>query len=490
MMVVVPAAACVGDAPPAGPDETADASTVTDSSSPPGRDDASTTADGGITGDGCIARCEGQELVSCDGERQVCRLACITEGEPRCQDGFKPSGPLAASDLTRADLLDLIVDFNVGVLNFSTGEMGDSGSVRTANIIAGVEQVINGIAFVKSADGVTIKARNITLRGTLQPGSLVGAADGAVRFLAQDTLSIETMLTLPCGPSFGGFAGGASASPHIGGSGPQPGGGPEAIHGGSTGLPVSAPVSGGGGGGHVAPGGRGTAISSSAGGQPGEAWSTAALALLYPLHGGAGGGAGSMLTTARTGPIGATGGHGGASLQLVAGQLLRIGGASGAPAAIDVAGCGGEARRNLYFEEEHNGAGGGGGAGGSVLLEAPRVEGFSSASVTANGGGGGGREQPGQNGQISTSPALGGGHAGPLRCMSAGGAGGAGSSSAEMSGKPGGGTSPGCTDRYGGGGGGSAGRIVLRVGTDGFTAHDGFFFSPSGGAGLTIGGLR
>ena len=490
--------ACVGEDAAPGTSSSSGGGETTSSSS--GGDE--TTSSSGTAP--CSARCVGNELLACDGTKETCALGCSEEDGAHCMQ-IDPLGVFAPSDFTRDDLEDLDFDLDTMRIDIATGrifrrELPDAGApdagrpeeieVRAANQTAVVEEVIAGISFQVHDDGVLLRARNITIRGSGARNGISntggpGSGGKPLRMLAQKELQIDGVWTVPCGAVLGGHAG-ASAGV-AGASAAATRGDGFGESGGRSGAPnniTSGVMSGGGGAGHLAKGGFGGAAGSIKGGLGGEAFSVDELASFNVLRGGAGGGAGSPQTnTPQSG--GATGGGGGAAVHLVAGQRLVIG-AEG-PAGINVGGCGGNVTGNVASQAARHGAGGGGGAGGVLILEAPAIE-ARAGGLAANGGGGGGGTV-GQDGQFGVFAARGG--PGLSQCTGAGGNGGYGNTPSTQAGAAGNGPSSIMCNgenntRYGGGGGGGAGRIYLRVSTGKLQRANEFFFSPELSSGLRV----
>jgi hypothetical protein len=192
---------------------------------------------------------------------------------------------------------------------------------------------------------------------------------------------------------------------------------------------------GAGGGSYCGVGGAGSPslADGGPGGPPGATYGTAAL---VPILGGSSGGSQSST------------GYGGGAIQITSNVSILVGAAGG----INADGDGGD---------DHFAVGGGGGSGGAILLESPKVT--IAGTLTANGGGGGDAMEVGADGNVSITPAPGGGLAG-----------GAGSGGGMVDGQ-GGATSQ--TGVFGGGGGG-AGRIRINN-SDGSTALLTGVFSPA-----------
>lgn len=222
---------------------------------------------------------------------------------------------------------------------------------------------------------------------------------------------------------------------------------------------------GGGGGAFGGSGGQGGDDDGNpAGGAGGQTYPGPAL---VPLLGGSGGGGGGCWVNADGGP----GGGGGGAVQITAGGTLTVAGGAGIHAG---GGGGNRASRDGC-------AGGGGGAGGGILLEALTV--VVDGTLAANGGAGGGGDrygsgvnsQNGEDGRFDATRASGGSGG------DGGGAGGDGGAGGTANGDPGG------DDEKAGGGGGAAGRI--RINTQSGAASIAGTISPNAASGLFTQGI-
>jgi hypothetical protein len=231
----------------------------------------------------------------------------------------------------------------------------------------------------------------------------------------------------------------------------------------SSDLPANA---GGGGAGYAQPGAAGGGGLAKCGQHlpctdPGAGGAVYGSELGVPLWGGSNGGRNSA---AESSSLQATPGGGGGALQLVACADFEL----GESALIDASGGGGAGGNpgTASNSSATPGAGAGGGSGGTILIEALQLSVHDGARIAANGGGGGGGAirataggdatagQPGQDGQLQSTPAAGGAAGGGN--SQSGGVGGAND-------PPGAGGDVSSEDAAAGGGGGAAGRIRLNT---------------------------
>jgi hypothetical protein len=177
------------------------------------------------------------------------------------------------------------------------------------------------------------------------------------------------------------------------------------------------------------------------------------------LRGGCPGGRGG--TRPVTGGIPGAGGRGGGAVALIAGERIQLDG------SINASGAGGIGGGKGAGSSLRSG-GGGGGSGGMIVLDAPTIARGANGFLFANGGGGGQGgagpigPAPGEDGRISTAPAV--QAPGGVNNGKDGGSGGPGSGGATLVGGDGGTTSA-VLDGGGGGGGGGAGFIRVRGAT-------------------------
>ncbi len=377
--------------------------------------------------------CSDANTLTCATGDTSCALGCL-DAPPHCAQ-IVPSNGLDLGTTTQ--VMSTIV-FDSAVFDTDTGAI--TGSITRS---AG-SGVMSDIDFeTRMFDGVTLGV--FTFHGLhVKPGGIVqftGAA--AAVFLVGGSAMISGTIDGSGGcnsdPSCAGPGGGLGARDLVtvaGGCGP-----------GATAKSVTGNNndSGGGGGGGGGSGAAGTTVTPSSGGVGGAA---CLATTLVPLVGGSGGGNGSK----SDGLVPGKGGGGGGAFQLTALDQITVsgtitmggGGGAGGVAGVMVGTTG----------TANSGGGGGGGAGGAILLEAPTltIAGF----LAANGGGGGGGGEgsaagmPGNNGNASTAPAIGGA---PASGAGAGGNGGAGTTAPT--------TVTGATSN-GGGGGGGVGAIYLR----------------------------
>lgn len=478
--------ACVGDdtAPGnvTGPDPDLDGGGSTEAgadASPPSNDAAPPSNDASSTNDSgpdCKAtKCDGDDIVDCNGARTKCELGCRSEEEgPRCAT-FEPQGPATVADMRRTGLADLVLT-TAQVIDVRSGEIRTSGgaSLRQANDDPAQNQVKNNIAFRVESGVAIFVAKNITFNGAVSfegtEGGNVGPAYATlpVMFVATNDLRVETLFEVPCG-RLGGGVGGIS--------------GVNDGKGGGAGAGTENDSSTGSGGGHGTTGGQaGTSFESGTVLKAG-AFGGAVNNATFALAGGGGGGAGIG------GSKGSLGGGGGGAIAFVAGNTLWLGNGKSLQ-GVNASGCGGtKPLGNRGGGLQY--AGGGGGSGGFISLEAPVVQVAANSGIAANGGGGAGAAtstpSAGANGQLSTKPAAGGGVASPNACHGVGGSGGAADSPAAGNGGSAKSTSENATctmtKAYGGGGGGGIGRIVISSLSGDVTAAEptSFFTSPKRG---------
>lgn len=482
--------ACVGDdtAPGnvTGPDPDLDGGGSTEAgadASPPSNDAAPPSNDASSTNDSgpdCKAtKCDGDDIVDCNGARTKCELGCRSEEEgPRCAT-FEPQGPATVADMRRTGLADLVLT-TAQVIDVRSGEIRTSGgaSLRQANDDPAQNQVKNNVAFRVESGVAIFIAKNITFNGAVSfEGTEGGNVDPAyatlpVMFVATNDLRINALLDIPCG-SLGGGVGGIP--------GVVPAGGTEAGAGGGPGAGKRGESKTGSGGGHGTVGGQAGAAGSGPGLVAGAAGGPTNNGT-FVLAGGSGGGGGVGGDGA--GVKNSKGGAGGGAIAFVAGNTLWLGDGTAAQ-GVNAKGCGGKS----LVGGQINVAGSGGGSGGFVSLEAPVVQAAAKSGLAANGGGGSGwgasNAAPGKDGQFSTSPAPGGGSGTAHACNGFGGAGAAGDNPTAVSGVNGKTSTENvnCATSSGGGGGGGIGRIVISSLSGDVTAAEpaSFFTSPKRG---------
>ncbi len=232
---------------------------------------------------------------------------------------------------------------------------------------------------------------------------------------------------------------------------------PSTCHDGGGGMDGDATdgAGGGGGGGGNQNGGDGGNGSLGKGGRHGS------LEQGTPtiVQGGCDGGHGGMGGGGQSGN-----GSGGGAVHLDAATSIAISG------TINASGTGGKGGFAPY------GAGGGGGSGGYIGFEAPTVTAMSTAIIVSNGGAGGGgaddltgNGSPGQDGQTSSSAAIGGSPGSVDACSTAGGNGGYVQANAGV-------TAVDAT--CGGGGGGGATGYMIKISGD-FATVPGAIISPA-----------
>jgi hypothetical protein len=362
------------------------------------------------------ARCDGDDLVTCDGSTQT-RVTCAAGCDPSgvCQS-LSPSN-LLASACDRGGSEDRHVTANLD-LNTTTCVASGGGVVPQLN----------------APDLCVFRFTNLTVDSGVK---VTVTGERIPVFITTGRLELDGILDV----SASGENPGPGASP-----GRMPG------HGSSGGANV--PV-GGGGAGHLTPGGDGggsPSLHSGGGAFGGDD--------LSPIVAGAFGGAGGTPCITPTCTARDAGGAGGGAVQIVACQELVIG-----PAALIDAGGGGGDGGQPTGEGLSPGGGDGGGSGGSVLIEAPVVSLPSGAQIVANGGGGGSgggpatAGRPGADGQHSAKPAPGG--QGGTGLGAPGGTGGVGAAPAAQP------TAGGVLAAFGdGGGGGAAGKIRFNTRAD------------------------
>lgn len=406
--------------------------------------------DGGGGGDGaCVSRCDGMNLITCDGNGQEmsmpCTAGCLDSGGPHCatlipSNGAGPTDLVdVTGDLSVAAGQIVVVDTDDGGIVAYTGGtpttirdpgngLGDMMRFRVMSQINGAPAVaIFGVRSLSIADGGRLRvtgdrpvlflvATVATISGTIDVGAGHSGATGAV----------------DC-QECAGPGGGRGADSLVAAGGCAPG-----LNGNYS---VMLDETGGGGGGFGFAGARG---GDSDGGQAAGGDVTPITGCtgvsLVPLEGGSGGGRGSTSAT-----FGAeVGGGGGGAIQLTA----LVGISVTATGEVYAGGAGGQGSVDDY-------GGGGGGAGGGILLEAPGIAIATGARVTANGGGGGsGREaERGENGPRGAVRASGGTGSGTGGDEGRGGLGGIGGAAAQSA-------TQGAGNIDGTGGGGGAAGII------------------------------
>lgn len=407
--------------------------------------------DGGGGGDGgCVARCDGMNLITCNGDLEMstpCSAGCLDTGGPHCAT-LIPSNGAGASDLVdvTGDLSVaagqvVVVDTDDGSITaYPSGGgagttvrdpgngLGDMIRFRVLSQINGAPALgIFGVRSLSVADGGRLRVTGD--RPVLFLVSTVATISGAVDVGAGHTGTLGQNDCQECA----GPGGGGGATTLVAGSGCAPG-----LNGNYY---ATLDETGGGGGGFGFAGARGgdSDTGTAVGGNITPITGCTGASLV-PLEGGSGGG-----RSAATGALGGeVGGGGGGAVQITA----LVGISVTATADIYASGAGGAGSAGAY-------GGGGGGAGGGILLEAPGITIATSARVTANGGGGGaGRTaNRGENGAHGAMRASGGAGDGTNNDDGRGGLGGIGGVAAQSA-------TQGAGNVDGTGGGGGAAGII------------------------------
>jgi hypothetical protein len=321
--------------------------------------------------DACVVRCDGSDLVICEGSRtemrEGCKLGCSDTPAPHCRQMITSN--LGSGTIFDTATSDLVVNDSTTI---DTATMGMRRTQRDGSEIA---------LLVYSS--ITI---NNTLRVVGPVPLILVARDGIT---VGGSIDVSAMDAVP-GP--GGRRGADGAGASASGPGNGRGGGHEG----------SYEDGGGGGGGQCGTGGRGgdadpdigtTARGGDGGGR------TDAAGDPETLRGGGGGGAGN----GDGGRFG-VGGAGGGAVQLSSRGTITIGGSVLARGSQGRPGSGGSG---------NDGSGGGGGAGGWILVEAPSVTiGGTLDAIGGNGGGGDSGGGGGAGGTTSSDGAAGGGDGG------------------------------------------------------------------------------
>ena len=395
------------------------------------------TGDGGggdSTGSFCAAstplRCEGNMLVSCNSQgtaevQESCALRCdastlVCENKVAPSNGYAPQLDAAATEPNisiAATTMFVTTDYNASTGTVKIGsQLVKAAVVPNAN--GGPDVLVMSVGSMTIPAGVTLTILSD------------GSTWREVAFMSAGDVSI--LGTLKRAES--GLPG--SNDPCTGVS--------------SNAAGADNDVPGGGGGAYGGAGAEGGSIVTVTTKTPGGA--VTGEPTLVPLRPGCWGG--------NTAGLGA-GGSGGGAIQITSGTHITVSGALGAP------GYGGSVNA-------------GGGAGGAILLEAPIVTIAAGGGVYANGGSGGcgSFTQSGSEGDMSTSPALGG----PCSNGQSGGNGGAGTT-APTDGQSLANTVG--TKQYAGGGGGGVGRI--RINTLDMTVAGTGALSPPASLGVVAG---
>jgi hypothetical protein len=369
----------------------------------------------------------------------TCPLGCNT-AQNRC-NRVKPSN-FSASSFFDTVSGKVTLSGTSAAINTETG-LVKSGSqqIRPAGSPG---KTINGVHWqvVSQPSGPSIGVFGVEELNIPKGAVVTVTGKHALAIYSTGDVTISGTLAAPAkglDPGPGGYAGGLTN-----GADGAPCSGGEGLGGGNSGSYSN----GGGGGGHKAEGGTGGKHDSSTATKVGAGGGTVGSAVLTPLRGGCGGGAGGGPDTYIQTGDGGYGGGGGGAIQIVANGTLTVTGVVTAP------GAGGEGAH-------YGSGGGGGGAGGAVLLEAVTISVTGAGILAVNGGGGGaGTTGPsvadapdGQDGTSTTSRA-GGGAGGD-----AGGDGGRGGARYVETGEDGG------DQTDGGGGGGAAGRVRCNAPT-------------------------
>ncbi len=392
--------------------------------------------------------CSNATTLSCASGDTPCDLGCSTTGVAHCKI-LVPSNNVDPT---------LVIGTGGTSITALTTFDTDTGAITgdiTRPAGSGIHQ---GIAYSQTASLAVFAFGTLTISN----GGIVHfTGSRAAVFLVATDLELAGVID-----ASGGCYGASLACP-------GPGGGagglfPTAATGcgpGGTGahdVATGADTGGGGGGGSTAGAAGGIETASTVMFAGGTAGPSCIPLGLEPLIGGSGGGGGGPGASTTPTP----GGGGGGGLQLTALKSLAIAG------RINAGGAGGDTGP---LDASNGGASGGGGAGGGILLESPMVLLGAGTIIAANGGGGGGASdhlvagQPGQNGQLSATPAAGGT---PAPNAGAGGAGGAGVTPPAKGGD--------ASSINAGAGGGAVGTIFIRAANQVFP---GAVISPAPGMG-------
>ena len=385
--------------------------------------------------------CAGPTMLHCASGDTACTLGCSMAPAAHCKQVVPSNGVDAA--------LAGAVSSPLGVANGSTVVCDtDTGQITGDFTRAAGEGVINDVGFKKHMHfGRAIGLFYVSSLDVNPTGLVRFKGSAAAALLVRHTLTVDGRIDVSagCGGTDRTCAGpGGAPGTRIGTMVTNPCSGKN----GETDN-VNNSDAGGGGGGAGMVGAKGGDASTFLGGAAGSA---CLAQQLEPLIGGGGGGGGGNGANA----LGPPGGGGGGGLQLTALEGIAISGVVSANGSGGAGGAGSGAAAD-------GDAAGGGGAGGAVLIEAPTVN-IGGAVLVANGGGGGGAAnsaqagQPGEDGKLSASPAIGG--ATGAAPSTAGGNGGAGSTAATFGPNTG-------QNQNAGGGGGGVGRIFVRGTTTG-----------------------
>ena len=421
---------------------------VGDSSVPndSGGNDVTTTNDGGNNGDvtTCTPSCtNATTLHDCTTQSDVaCNIGCVPTGTPHCAV-MQPASPVTQADLTAAGVADLVIS-KLTVIHTDTGAID---GIRAANSDPTAHEVISQIGFqlFSGANVGVFTVKNFTVNDTI-----VAVARGgpALAIVAGDTITLAGTLDLRGTKTDGTLCG--ASSPSAVGPGGTAGGLGAGNDGVGAGAGHGADVGGGGGGGFGGTGGDGRKYTSE---QAPSSTGGASVQFALPISGGFGGGANGA----------GNGGGGGGAVQLVAANLIKIGGGTKA-GGVNAGGCGGFGAQNPSFP---NTGGGGGGSGGEILLQSPAVNMLANGVLAANGGAGGDGGGFGAAGLLSDQPAL-----AATSSTSPGGNGAAGNTLNGVSVTTG-------TMTQGAGGGGAVGRIRIDNAAGAVTLGGGAILSPS-----------
>ncbi len=328
--------------------------------------------------DACVVRCDGSDLVICEGSRtemrEGCKLGCGGT-TPHCLQMITSN--LGSGTIFDTATTDLVVSDSMTI---DTATMGTRRTQRdgseAAVLVYSSISVGNVLRIVGPVPLILVARDGITVGGSID---------------------VSAMDALP-GP--GGRRGAEGSGASASGPGNGRGGGHEGAY----------EDGGGGGGGQCGTGGRGGNGDPARGGDGGGR--TDAAADPETLRGGGGGGAGN----GDGGRFG-VGGAGGGAVQLSSRGTITIGGSVLARGSPGRAGSGGSG---------NDGAGGGGGAGGWILVEAPSV--VIGGTLDASGANGGSGDSGGGGGPAGTTSSDGsqGGDDSGIGANGGGGGGGAG----------------------------------------------------------------
>ena len=329
---------------------------------------------------GCLpgaATCASDQLTTCNADgmstsTSSCALGCSDAGLS-CK-AFTPSnglGPILAEAGAEPD---------VAIRSGSTIDT-DTCAIAASN---GTQILIGSIVVQTAAPMIcAFAAHDFTIADVTVTGN------AALALVAADDLAINGIVDASASGSAAGPGAQAPGTACDGGSANE-------VKCGSNGVPAQ-PCSGGpGGGGNALAGGSGgtdSLISTSVfAGGPGHSSGGSPTSGFSPLVGGCSGGdsMNTLITPAGVAP----GGAGGGAVQLVSGATVELGG------IVHVGGGGGSGSGEFLY--------GGGGAGGNIVIETPTLTLGAAGGFAANGGGGGGCQSAGDDATFDDTVAAGG----------------------------------------------------------------------------------